>query len=564
MIWKLIGLLQKRLQIYVSISISIVSMIIETLTLVMIYELVLSLEERLAYVTLDKISNLIGQELPEFEVSLWAIYVGLMVILSNVVRAINRKLIIHITFDCELRINEIIFARKLLGSYERFISENRFDDQKEVLNEASIVVVQSIMSLTFIFLGCFQIFGTLVGLILTDPQSSVLLFGYVTLAYLLVFFLVIGAVKKATIIRSLADTQRIGTLNEAFANIKQIKVSKDERIILSYLSDCAKRYTVANARAKWLGIAPRFFVEGLVLASLAFFAAISIRTNGSVEVPSLASLTLIVVAAGRLVPAAQQIYSGAVNIGFASDATARILKKVTEQISDRDYTRNSESRIHEPFEIKIENLTFKYPSVTEPAIQNLNLNFLSGRLNYLIGKSGCGKSTVCDLITGLLPPKEGRIAFQSIENGALLNPIIRYVPQDSFLHTGSVLYNLLGTDAPDSLRLQKAEQLITAFGLSNVEEGARQFLSSQVKEFGLNFSGGQKQRLSIIRGLLQEANVLILDEAFSAMDSINAQSVQHELQKIIKPDIMIIIITHDTSLIGNNDYVELEAIRRET
>ena len=154
-LWKLIGLLQKRLQIYLSIFVSFLSMIFDALTLVMIYEFVSALEKSSTYVSLEKISDLIGLKLPESEVSHWAIYVGLAVILANVIRAINLRLIIHITFESELKINEIIFERKILGSYSRFIVENQFDDQKEILNEATMVVVQGIMSLTFVFLGVF-------------------------------------------------------------------------------------------------------------------------------------------------------------------------------------------------------------------------------------------------------------------------------------------------------------------------------------------------------------------------------------------------------------------------
>ena len=159
----------KRQQICLSIFISFLTMIIDALSLIMIYEFISTLEQQSAYVSLKRINDLIGLKLPDYEVSIWAIYVGLIVILANFSR-VKYQLIINITFDCERKINEIVFQRKILGSYTRFITENQFDDQKEILNEATLVVVQGIMSVTYIFLGLFQIIGIMVGLTFTDPK----------------------------------------------------------------------------------------------------------------------------------------------------------------------------------------------------------------------------------------------------------------------------------------------------------------------------------------------------------------------------------------------------------
>ena len=106
-------------------------MIIDALSLIMIYEFISTLEQQSTYVSLERINDLIGWTLPKYEVSNWAIYVGLIVILANLVRALNTKLIINITFDCERKINEIVFQRKILGSYTNFITENQFDDKKK-------------------------------------------------------------------------------------------------------------------------------------------------------------------------------------------------------------------------------------------------------------------------------------------------------------------------------------------------------------------------------------------------------------------------------------------------
>ena len=324
--------------------------------------------------------------------------------------------------------------------------------------------------------------------------------------------------KTASLVRSEADTKRIGLLNEAFTNIKQIKVSRDETLVLNDLIRHAKRYTDANAYVKWLGIVPRFIVEAIVLAGIAFISAMLLRTNGSLQLPSIASIILIAIAAGRLIPAAQKMYNAFVNINYCADATSRIFNKVRDLALDQNFFRSAEVSVHKSFELKVTDLHFVYPGQTLPVIDQLSFTFKSGHLNFLVGESGSGKSTVCDIITGLLPVKDEMITFRSTEDMTTLKPIIRYIPQDSFLMTGSMAFNLLGTDSPSDAKLQRARELLTAFSLAKNELDANQFLSKRVKEFGRSFSGGQRQRLSIIRGLLQESNVLILDEPFSSLD----------------------------------------------
>ena len=557
MIWKLIVLLQKRLQILLSIFVSFLSMLFDALSLVMIYEFVSALERRSDYVSLESVIDLVGLQLPEIETDIWALYVGVIIICANIIRAINTRLIIHITYDCELKINQMIFQRKILGPYDRFVDESQFDDQKEILNEANLVVVQGIMSLTYIFLGFFQITGITVGLIFTDPINSLSLFSGVAVIYMIVFGFLLSSVKQASLVRSEADTMRIGLLNEVFANIKQIKVSRDEKPIVGRLFHYAKLYTNANAKAKWLGIAPRFIIEGVILAGIAFFAAILLKTNGSVQLPSLASVTLMAVSAAKLIPAAQKIYNSCVNIGYSADATMRVIKKISELASDQNLIRDTEVHVRERFVLEVKNLDYIYPGQTDPAIVNLSFVFFSGRLNYLVGQSGSGKSTVCDLITGLLPSQKGMLIYKSLDSGLPLKPIVRYIPQDSFLMTGSVAFNLLGTETSSETKLQRARELLSVFNLAKDKDDADQMLGAEVKEFGRNFSGGQKQRLAVIRGILQEANVLILDEPFSALDESNTRSILHELETLMKPEILIIIITHDKTLLEHNEYIEL-------
>ena len=557
-----IKLLQKQNYIYLSLFISFVSMIFDAISLIMIYELITALENNSSYIVLEKLSMITSRELPQYAISYWAAYVGVVVLLANFIRAFNIKLIIDITYNSELKINECMFERKILGPYSRFIDENQFDDHKEILTEARIVV-QGIMSFTFVCLGVFQILGIMAGLILTDPQSSLTLLSIVTLIYLITLAFLITPIKTASLVRSESDTNRISLLSEALANIKQIKVGRDEHLILNRLFDYAKIFHNANAKAKWLAVLPRYIIEGGILSGIAFLIAILLFNNGPIQLPSLASITLLAVAASRLIPAAQKIYNGFVTIGFSDDATRRLNKKLQDLLLDKATFKHNEAHTDEPFLLTARDIKYKYTNTTNPIIENLSFTFASGRLNFIVGESGTGKSTLCDLIIGLLPCNSGSIQFMSKKNDKQLFPILRYIPQDSLLLTGTVAQNLLDTNTVSRTQLLRAQQLIINFRLADNEIDAKKFLNSEVKEFGRNFSGGQRQRLSIIRGLLQDANVLVLDESFSALDHRSALSALGELEKVLDPNILIIIITHDISLIRDRDFLDLAALNKQ-
>lgn len=194
-------------------------------------------------------------------------------------------------------------------------------------------------------------------------------------------------------------------------------------------------------------------------------------------------------------------------------------------------------------QITVSDLSFTYPDSNEPVLSHINASIPAGSLTVVVGKTGIGKTTFVQLLLGLLPAPEGSITV----------PVqgFTYVPQGNTLLSGTIRYNLLfGNPAATDEAMREALHLADADFVLNDERG----LDYPCGERGSGLSEGQAQRIAIARALLIDAQVLLLDEAFSALDTPTAQTILKNI-RTARPAQTIICITHRESLIPHADQV---------
>jgi ABC-type multidrug transport system, ATPase and permease components len=194
-------------------------------------------------------------------------------------------------------------------------------------------------------------------------------------------------------------------------------------------------------------------------------------------------------------------------------------------------------------EIKVRDLSFTYPDSDEPVLSHLDADIPAGSLTAVVGKTGIGKTTFVQLLLGLLPVEEGSISAP--------NQGFAYVPQGNTLLSGTIRYNLLfGNPAASDEAMREALRLADAEFVLDDERG----LDYPCGERGSGLSEGQAQRIAIARALLIDAPVLMLDEAFSALDTPTAQVILDNIRRA-RPEQTIICITHRESLLPQADQV---------
>ena len=239
----------------------------------------------------------------------------------------------------------------------------------------------------------------------------------------------------------------------------------------------------------------------------------------------------------------------------AYDNVMMVEKQCLENTEIMEY---SEDKIELNNAVTLDNVSFSYRDKDHKFIKNLNLKILAGKTTAIVGSSGAGKSTVADLVMGLIQPDEGEI---KVDNIIISNNLtgywrgqIGYVAQETFLFNETVRFNLLlaqpkanEKDIIEALKLASANEFV-----SKLPEGLNTFIGDR----GVKLSGGERQRLALARALLRKPSLLILDEATSNLDSQNEKKILKAIDDL-HGEITILIIAHRLSTIKNADYIYL-------
>jgi ATP-binding cassette, subfamily B, bacterial PglK len=305
---------------------------------------------------------------------------------------------------------------------------------------------------------------------------------------------------------------------------------------------------------------PRPVLE--TLAAFGLVAAVAgLTALGMDSSAVLPLLALVAVAMVRLIPAFNAITSAAANIRF--DWASFIL--VTTELQTVE-SLAGESRVGSPSpdlpltrSIRIENLRYRYPGAAEDAIRGISLEISPGEAIAVVGPSGAGKTTLVDLLLGLLEPTSGRICVDGQDIGPVLprwRQSIGYVPQDVFLLDDTIRRNIAFGLLEEEIDDEAVERAVGLANLTSFVTGLPDGVNTRVGHRGALLSGGQRQRIGIARALYHDPAVIILDEATSALDSETERAVVDAVSGL-RPQVTLIVVAHRLSTVRSCDRVYL-------
>ena len=244
----------------------------------------------------------------------------------------------------------------------------------------------------------------------------------------------------------------------------------------------------------------------------------------------------------------------------AADQTFELINEIGNQIeiSDTDSSASAEFNYFEfrPH-IEIKSLCVKYPGDTSFEIQNLSLRIDSGQSVAFVGPSGAGKTTIVDLILGVLEPASGEVMISDVTPMAAARRwpgAISYVPQNIFISSGTVRENV-GLGFPIEVASDgRVWSALESADLLSVVSGLPKELDAPLGENGGRISGGQRQRIGIARALFTSPKILVLDEATSALDAQSEEAIRNSIQKL-SGDVTVLIVAHRLSTVRSADLV---------
>ncbi len=520
-----------------------------------------SLIEKLpTFFTYDFVSDLNQKKL--------IIYLSLIV---TIVFLIKNLFLVFVNFFNGLVIKRIrknltnmLFKNYINSNYEFHISRNSADLIRNVYSEVARSVYYLIGHISLIKESLILIV-ILVLLIIANSMVAVLIFGFLGFFSFLFFLYTRNSSKvRGKFIQEYWGKQT-KTLKHGLGSIKEIKMLNKENFISKIFNFNTEMIEKYNFIQSFIVTLPRLFLEVATILAITIVCSLFVISDKSVE-NIIPIIVLISVSAIRLIPSFSTISQSIATIKYQSPAFDLIvrelneMKKATKHHREIDQTKHVDIFFKKKIEIK--NLIFKYPSTEKKVIDNLSISINKGETIGIAGASGEGKSTLLDLICGLLKPTSGQILVDEIDINSKKNnwqSKIGYVPQDIYLLDDTIKSNIAFGIDDESFLPSQFEKAIKMSQLSEFLKNLPDKELTYVGDDGVRLSGGQKQRIGIARALYFSPEVLILDEPTSALDEKNEALILNDIYNI-KSNITLVIISHRKKIFEKcNKVIEIKS-----
>jgi ABC-type multidrug transport system fused ATPase/permease subunit len=399
----------------------------------------------------------------------------------------------------------------------------------------------------------------LAGLMLVDPITSIGTFlVFTSIAFLLYLLLH----KRVTVLNnnnaylSIYFDQKI---SEGINSFRDLFIKGGREYYANEMRKTKTQLAAYDAEIKFIPNISKYTIEITVIFGIAIISAIQFYLFDSNR--AIAVISVFLAASTRIAPAIIRLQQSFIQVKSGL-AAAKPTLDLIEELSDISELETTESVIgtsHLGFipELVIENLEFKYSNADINTVNNISVRVNAGKFIAFVGPSGGGKSTLIDLLLGLLAPSAGIIEISG------LTPIkaitkwpgsIGYVPQDVFIENSTVKENVCLGFNPESVSDDLVWQALQLAELSDFVKGLEGQLSYRISDAGKNLSGGQRQRLGIARALLTKPKIVIFDEATSALDAETENRVSDSILKLTG-ECTVIFIAHRLSVVRSADMI---------
>jgi len=493
-----------------------------------------------------------------FLVFLGFVALGALVI-SNAMRAVVTWGMLRFSWMRNHSLSLRLLDSYLHRPYTFFLNENTATLGRNILAETSNVINGVLLPLLDIIARAMVLLFLIVLVMVVNPVLALLVAVAIGTIYGAIYLLLQRKLAWIGRGRLEANTGRFKAASEAFGGIKAVKLMGSEDIFVQRYSAHSYRLSNYLATAAVLSSIPRYALETVAFGGIILIVLYLLATRSDLaQVLPLAGLFTF--AGYRMMPAIQQIFQGATQLRF-NQAALDILHEALQAGAATAGRRDSVDIQPLPFKDRLElhGITFRYPQTAEPVIPYLSLTIKAGSSIAFAGKTGSGKTTISDIILGLLPPTAGKILVDGVEIGSKnmhqWQRNLGYVPQDIYLLDDTVASNIAFGMAEGKVDMAAVERAAKIANIHDFIVGALpDGYNTMVGERGVRLSGGERQRVGLARALYHDPAVLVLDEATSALDGATEKAVFTAIENIARVKTLI-IIAHRLTTVRKCDVV---------
>lgn len=480
-------------------------------------------------------------------------------VLKNIYLYIQQKFILSFVYTNQFATSERLMKNYLRKNYEFYLNADTAVVQRNITSDvnnmyALILALLTLLSesIVFAFLA--------IGMFLMDPLMTI-----VVTVVLLIVLLAIKIWLKPIMHKAGKDNQDFYSnlyklISQSIQGIKEMKIGRKEQFFVDEYSICGHGYVNAVQRYSLFNSIPKLLIETVLIICMVCYI-LYMLLSGRSGASMITTITAFGVAAMRLLPSANRINNQMNTIAYCEPFFLDVADGLNDELKnmEKNFSFNEEDVVRLPVkkEIELKNITYAYPNTDKLIFDKADMSVPIGKAVGIVGTTGAGKTTIVDILLGLLETREGEILADGVNintnyKGWLKN--IGYIPQMIFMLDSNIRENVAFGVPRDQIDEDRVWEALREAQLDTFIKSLPDGLDTAIGERGIRLSGGQRQRISIARALYNDPEVLILDEATSAldndteaaiMDSINALHgrktliiIAHRLQTIEKCDMI--------------------------
>lgn len=482
----------------------------------------------------------------------------ILVFVSNAALAFAHWKRLHFQWSVNHSLAVRLLKAYLSRKYTYFLNTNTAELNKNILSEASQITTGLLSPvLTMLSSGALAVAMLLV-LIAVDPMATLVVLAITGGGYSGAYLFIRRRLETLGAEYAEANQERYKTTAEAFGGIKDVKVLSRERLFLDAFRPASQTVSRTLASRNVYAVLPKYIIEALAMGSLLAVLVLLLVTGRSVSfiIPIMGTFAF---AGYRMMPAFRDVLGALAGFRFTEEIFQAI-----EKALEADETSLGAAEDAEPlsFERRIilENVTYRYPTAQNPSLRGITFSIPKNGAVAFAGKTGAGKTTIIDLLLGLLKPDEGRFLVDDTEISTSKTvrrwqANIGYVPQEMYLADTTVQRNIAYGIPEKEIDTQA---VIRAARIARIHEFIHDELpagyETVVGEKGVRLSGGQRQRIGIARALYHDPPVLVLDEATSEIDGATERKITEAIRDL-HGEKTLIMVAHRLQTIRHCDRI---------
>ncbi len=499
----------------------------------------------------------------EFAMFLLLAFVG-MTVVKNVYLFFQQKMQLKFVYTNQFATSRRMMINFMQRPYEYYLNADTSVIQRNITSDVNNMY-GLILSCLQLFSECIVFVCLVAALFLySDPMMIAMV---AALMVLLLF--VIKKVLKPIMIKAGQDNQDYYSglykwIEQSVMGIKEIKIGCKENYFINEYAKCGEGYVNSVQKYNLFNATPRLLIETVCIAGMVGYFVLVIGQGAQIKelVPQLSALAA---AAMRLLPSVNRINNYQTSISYFEPFFMGVSDNLQEEIHDGKVTYDPEAyrqrqkieKLPVRKEIRLEDITYKYPNAETLIFDHADMEIPIGASVGIVGVTGAGKTTIVDILLGLLQLEGGRILADGVdvnENYAGWLKNIGYIPQTIFMIDDSIRKNVAFGVPEEEIDDDKVWRALEEAALDEFVKSLPEGVETGIGERGIRISGGQRQRISIARALYEDPEVLVLDEATSALDNETEAAIMDSINRLHGRKTLV-IIAHRLQTIEKCDMV---------